>query len=196
VEVYLHVLHDSKGSLTRPTYSTPVPHLGLFRPALLGEFSTGALGNSRPALRAGEVRVVAESGWLALMAPAQTGDPIRNLTSSLPRSVFIMMQPRSAISTSFGSRSRSGPSALMNNSRASNRAGESAIVPITSVWMSESFDSLARMAARRLLMKQPPTAARNSSPPIGPMSVPPFEAGLSTTTWCAPIVASVVEADN
>jgi hypothetical protein len=112
----------------------------------------------------------------------QTVAPIRTLTSSVPRSVFIMMQPRSAISTNRSSSSRSRLPAATRNSTRANRAGESMRYPATSTRTSETSASRALIAASRLLMKQPPTEARKSSPPIGPASAPPFSAGLSIST--------------
>ncbi len=88
--------------------------------------------------------------------------------SSLPRSVLTMMQPRSAISTSFSTSSRSGLAAETRSSMEAKRAGESARVAITSVLTSEISALRALMAARRLLMKQPATEARRSDRPSAP----------------------------
>jgi hypothetical protein len=97
--------------------------------------------------------------------------------------------------SSRSSRSGSRLAAPTRNSTPANRVGDAARKPATSTLTSEISSARAAIAARRLLIKQPPIAARNSSPPIGPVSVPPFPAGLSMSTRCRPIVASDVEAE-
>src|SRR5215471_18357359 len=80
---------------------------------------------------------------------------MRMRTSSVPRRVFIMMQPLSATSTSRSSCS-AGPFAVTSTSTAEKRAGASVIVPLTSIRTSEMSVSRALIAPSRLLMKQPP----------------------------------------
>ena len=67
-----------------------------------------------------------------------TAAPVSTRRSSVPRSVFIMMHPRSAISIRRSRSSGSPPSAVTRSSRPVNLEGESARIPTTSTCTSET----------------------------------------------------------
>ena len=80
--------------------------------------------------------------------------------------------------------------------RAFAGAGGKAFNALNELTLTVTFDtaaSRARIAARRLLRKQPPSATNRYSPPSAPRSSPPFPTGRSTRTECDRACAVAVD---